>query len=590
MEREQTGVETQGVNAGAGLNLVLLAMPGWDVAKPFHALAVVGGIAQEAGVRVYPYDMNVALYRHVDADDRVHWNEDHLRTWREPREAEAMWSRYEGWLHEYLDAILDRDRPGMVGFSVNQSTRAFSVFAAQYIRSRRPEIPILFGGVDCFPREYGQRFLSAGPDRDCDIICQGEAEISLSPYLREVAATGNWKTRLRGFAYYDGDQLIDTGEPELPTLKEKQPTPVYDRFDLSQYTEPGSLPFFLTRGCIYNCHFCSEKPNFKAFRARVAEEAVEEIRTVLPQVRHLSQRPLFQLSDSNINADIRVLRRFVDLLIEHRLEIRWAGQAHINANLTTEFIERLARAGLRAVFWGIESGSQHVVDLMNKRYRHTDARRVLRDCSRAGIYQAIPIILGFPGETPEDVAETVEFILEYQDLPGCRVLLPCQVLVRPNSPLHTRYTEFGLANTNYYDWHTSDGTNTLHVRIARRYVARQAQGNRELSEAGLVDTRDFAQIGLNVPATSRDLFRLLHEIAVRAGCPGRFYDGLARWEAEAGQGGATAADFAMAQCVWDRLDKDAPLGRVWVSRLVLQLLQELRQAVKQRSEQAAAVA
>ena len=561
--------------------LVLVGMPCWDCSKPFHALTLVAGITRESGVDVRPHDVNVAFYREIAEEERKYWNEDHNHLWFSTDLPAELWSRYEGWLHAYLDQMLEGLAPLLVAFSVNISTRAFSIMAARYVKSRRPELPILFGGVDCFPKEHGKRFLEATADRYCDIICQGEAEISLPRFLRELAATGNWKTNVPGFAYYDGDRLVDTGDTELPTLKEKLPVPAYDLFDLEQYTEPGSIPFFLTRGCIYSCHFCSEKPNFKRFRSRAAEEAVEELRAVLPHVRRHSRRPTISLSDSNLNADMRMLRRFVDLVLEHKLKITWGGQAHISPHMTTEFIEKLARSGFCSVFWGIETGSQHVVDLMNKRYHQTDARRILRDCSRAGIAQHIPIILGFPGETPEDVAETIEFIFEYKDLPGCHVHLPCQIVVRPNSPLHSRYEEFGLSNNSYYEWCTVDGTNTLPIRIARRFVARQAHGNASLSMEGLVDTGEMPVIRLNQPNTAEDLYRLIREVYRRAGDVAPFEEGIATWAKAVGC--ALGAD---SRETWLALDKDSAEGRKQIYTMVLDGLARLKQAVAARLEAA----
>jgi radical SAM superfamily enzyme len=577
----------------APVPLLLVGMPCWDHTAPFHSLALVASIAREAGAQVRVHDVNVAFYRHVTPQDQKYWAGDYNDVWFSDDFPTELWSRYRVWLHEYLDRMLEDIDPAMVAFTVNMSTRAFSVYAARHIKSRRPDLPILFGGVDCFPKERGKRFLEGGSDRYCDIICQGEADLSFPKFLHEFAVTGDWKTRVSGFAYYDGGCLVDTGDTELPTLKEKFPPPAYDLLDLNQYTKPGSAPFFLTRGCPYRCHFCSETWNFKHFRSRVAEEAIEEILTVVPELRKYSNRPTFMLSDSILNADMRMLRRFVDLLLEHDVDIRWGGQAHIHPLMTTELIEKMARTGFTRVFWGIETGSQHVVDLMEKRYRVRDARRILRDCSRTGIEQHVPIILGFPGETPEDVAETIEFIFEHQDLPGCQVHLPCQVVITLNSTLHRRYAEFGLANTNYYEWSSTDGTNTLPLRIARRFVARQAHGNRSLSMEGLVDSEEILAVRLNDPVIGDDLYRILRAIYQRAGEIARFEESIRRWS-EGGESpvqgtlqlvGRRVAAFLRPhrplplRDVWMTLDKESAEGRAKLYSLVLDSLRILKEKV-----------
>ena len=596
-------------------SFVLIGMPAWDISKPFHSLAVVAGIAREAGIPVRVYDVNIDFYRQVSPEKRKYWEDDFSHLWSAEELPQQLWTEYEPWIIAYLDEMLQHGDPLLWAFSVNMTTRLFSREAARYIKKRRPNLPILFGGVDCFTKEYNQRFLQPSGDRYCDIICQGEAEIALKQYLQGLVATRDWRTDCPGFAYYRQGTLIDTGEPELPTLQGPQPIPAYDLFDLSKYSDRGSLPFFLTRGCIYSCHFCSEKPNFKRFRARAAAEAFRELQAILPYAQTYKETPTLSFSDSNLNANMKLLEEFAELILTSGVKVRWGGQAHIHRRMTSEFIEKLAAAGFASVFWGIESGSQHVVDLMNKCYRKEDARRILCDCSRAGIHQAIPIIVGFPGETPEDVAETIQFIFEFQDLPDCCVLMPRLVVVRPNSPLYNNYANFGLANNAYYEWFTSDGSNTLPIRIVRRFVAQQAQANLTLSEKNLVDTQEILQVRIDEPNTASELYRLLHDICRRGDSLPLFYEALDQWAAKPTpskiRGLASAVfqhgknlmhsirgarsgtseslptnrsvlDDEAAQekahylTVWSRLDKDSPEGRRGLYRLVLASLRTLK--------------
>ena len=124
----------------------------------------------------------------------------------------------------------------------------------------RPDLPVLFGGVDCFPKEHNTRFLQDASDRYCDIICQGEAEISFKRYLQELAATGDWRANCPGFAYYDRGRLINTGDSELPTLKGDQPRPAYDLFDLSRYSIAGRFPSFSPAAASTTATFAARSP------------------------------------------------------------------------------------------------------------------------------------------------------------------------------------------------------------------------------------------------------------------------------------------------------------------------------------------
>ncbi|MBS3735235.1 MAG: radical SAM protein [Phycisphaerae bacterium] len=549
-------------------------MPAWDTDRPFHAVALVAGVMRQEGFSVCAHDVNIDFYRRVDDDEKAMWSEAHNQYWFEPDLPKSLWRKYRRWFADRLDAVL-ADKPALIAFSVNMSTRYLSIYAARYLKKRRPRTPILFGGVDCFPGEArAESFLDAGRRPYCDVVCQGECEVALPKFLAEFARTGSVRTQVPGFAYRDRRELVDTGDTELPMLDEPLPTPAYDLFDLSKYTQPGSLPFFLTRGCVYRCNFCSERPNFRCFRARRAEEAFAELQAVLPHAQAHAKVPTLSLADSNLNANPKVLREFVDLLLAHGVRIKWGGQAHFQKILTRDFLERMAQAGFVSVFWGLETGSQHVVDLMNKRYDQAEARRILRDCEELGIRQVLPIIIGYPGETPADLVETLDLIFEFSGRPLFKIGLPNLLVVRPNSPLHDDWQSHGLANTRYYDWSTADGTNDLHVRLARRFVARQAHSNPELSLDALADTGEMPQVKLNNEPAAGDLFEICRLLFDRAGCVEEFARRLREWSGR--DRNQPPKDL------WKRLDKDGSSGRGKTYELVLAALRRYRQVVAER--------
>lgn len=551
-------------------HLCVLGMPAWDHTKPFHALAIVAGIARQAGFSVDIHDVNIEFYLHVDDHEKQYWSEEYNDLWASEESTKRLWNKYEKWLTGYIDNALSKRQPHMVAFSVNLAVRGFAVEAAKYIKKKNPAIPVMFGGVDCFPAEQFTKFLNKHGGY-CDILCQGEAEIAFEKYLKGFAQTGDWRTKIPGFSYYQNAKLVNTGEPELPTLREKLPQPAYDLFDLSKYTQKGALPFYLSRGCIYKCHFCSERSNFKFFRCRLAEEALEELKFALSFATMYSEDPTFTLADSNFNANFDEFKKFVDLIIKEHLKLSWGGQAHFDPRMTTEFIQELANAGLKSIFWGFESASQHVIDLMNKRYKHSDALRIINDCIDNGITQHLPIIIGFPGETPSDIVETIEFILCYRDKPFCQIHLPCQVLVRPNSPLHKNYKEFGLKNTRYYDWTTEDGTNSLWTRIARRFILRQAHSNSRLSIDTLVDTEEIKNVDMNETNVATDVFLVVKELFSRSGNLTVFENLLLEWASQTTRRlnyNRKAADLSL----WMELDKNSATGRDRLYNIIMAAL------------------
>jgi len=564
--------------------LTVLGLPCWGVDQPFHAVALVAAVARDAGIEVSAHDLNIEVFNRADEGDRILWEQSHTRLWFVEEMPLAMWDRYGAWIRQRLDEIVARDRPSLVGFSVNLATRFLSLYCARYLKATYPEITVLFGGVDCFPQEKYTAFLEDDQGPSCDILCTGECEVALARFVRELLETGEWRTSVPGFAYRDREGRIRcTGEVELPSLKGRNPVPAYDLLDLSVYRGPGTLPFYLSRGCVYRCHFCSERRNFAPFRWRDAEEAFSELQAVLPLARRWADPPSLALVDSNLNSNLRELRRFVDLLLESKTKIMWGGQAHLSASMTTELLERMAAAGFGSVFWGFEHASQHVIDCMGKEYQQGVARRIIADCRRLGIQQHLPILVGFPGERPSDVAELAEFILEHRDCEGVFLLEPALLVVRRNSTLYDSFEQFGLTTNQLdYEWWLSDETNTLPIRVVRRYVLRQAHGNRDLSLDGLVDTEEILNVALDHEGTGGDLLEVLWHLALRAEAVAELVDRVARAAGGGPSERLPEPSLDGLRAGWRAVAKDSAAGREWVADLILLMLRRLRQRIATR--------
>lgn len=588
--------------------LTLIGMPCWEVTQPFHALAQVAGIAVKAGWNVRVEDVNIDFYRYVTNEDKKFWSQDYTHLWLDEKLTERLWQTYAEWFQETLKNISEHPATDLTAFSVNFCNRNLSIRAAKLIKERCPNVPVMFGGVDCFPAEQNKFFLAEGPSgaRYCDIICQGEAEISFAKYLGQFAATNDWRTSVRGFAYYKDNVLVDTGPVEIPPLREELPMPAYDLFDLKKYTVPGSFPFFLSRGCCYNCYFCSEKPNFKPYRSRKADSAFNELLTVLALAKSFAEIPSVSLGDSNLNVNMLELNKLLDLIEDHDVHFKWGGQAHFDKRLTFDVLSKMKNCGFESVFWGFESGSQNVINLMNKRYSHTIAHRIIQDCIKLGIKQHIPILIGYPGESPSDVVDTLAFILSFKDKPFCNILTPSQVVVRPNSPLFERYADFGLANNNCYDWHSTDQKNSLAIRIVRRFMARNSLNNNPLDIENVVDNEEIKSVNLNDLNLAYDIFYIVEEIWGRCGKASEFkteiyslsnitvsltkstisrrlYGVLRKLASQFlnSSDHTTVEGTCMKNCIdpWLSIDKNSHDGRAAVYKFILKSLQILQQTI-----------
>ena len=218
----------------------------------------------------------------------------------------------------------------------------------------------------------------------------------------------------------DGEIAILQAIKDFPNLKlhyeiplardlDVYPNPDYDMVDIKSYhrtiDEKQSISILTSRGCPFRCAFCGLPKQKRTVRYRSPEAVYEEI-------KFLKERYGFKafnfLDDTFIVNKDRVWR-LMKLLEPLDITFRCLGRAGLD---TREDYQRLKDAGCSAIAWGIESGSQMILDRMNKGVTVEQNREVIRWAQEIGIVDRVFILLGFPGETPETLEETKQFIIE----------------------------------------------------------------------------------------------------------------------------------------------------------------------------------
>ncbi|MFC1705532.1 B12-binding domain-containing radical SAM protein [Planctomycetota bacterium] len=187
--------------------------------------------------------------------------------------------------------------------------------------------------------------------------------------------------------------------------------PCFDGVDLAAYFARPTLPVLAGRRCYWNrCAFCSNT------REKTARFGPTKARRVVETMRLLAKATgcrVFTFVDDAVPP--AQLGRIADALIEGGDDFTWDAQVRFEKSFDRSTFERAYRAGMRAVYFGLESGSQRVVDLMDKGFEVGGAERTLRDASAAGLWTTCYALLGFPGEEAEDVLETVGFCRRNKD-------------------------------------------------------------------------------------------------------------------------------------------------------------------------------
>jgi O-antigen biosynthesis protein len=189
-----------------------------------------------------------------------------------------------------------------------------------------------------------------------------------------------------------------------------QPWDIFTRLPYNDYcpwmSERPVFTMNTSRGCPYNCHFCSVGSiwgrNYSFFSA---PRIVEEINYL---VTHHNARGIYFRED-NFTLNEKRTNDFCELLLQKNIKISWACETRVD-NLSRELVTLMARAGCRAFYLGIESGSQRILDCLNKGITIKQIVDAITWSKDAGINTYCSLIAGIPGETSKDLRQTIRLM------------------------------------------------------------------------------------------------------------------------------------------------------------------------------------
>ncbi|MFA5628642.1 MAG: PqqD family peptide modification chaperone [Dehalococcoidales bacterium] len=244
---------------------------------------------------------------------------------------------------------------------------------------------------------------------DSAIIDEGEI-----PLLKLVEAISKGKSlcEVPNLVYADGGKVV-SNEGTFPEDVNNLPTPCFDGMPLDLYLSPEPvLPILSSRGCYWSkCAFCSHNEVYRCnYQVRDAKKVVDDIKKLseLYNVRH------FAFSDEAISP--ASANRLSDEIIQSGLDIRCSTNIRLEPQLKPELCQKMYKAGFRLLYLGLESGSNRVLDHMQKGITKEVAAEVCKNLHNAGIWAHLYTFLGFPTETKEEALETIDFLIDNKDV------------------------------------------------------------------------------------------------------------------------------------------------------------------------------
>lgn len=273
------------------------------------------------------------------------------------------------------------------------------IAACESIKAARPDTTIILGGPG--PTANAATILRTFPWLDGIVMAEGEETIKeWACAFQEHERTGVPLPAIDGMVHLR-DGVVVEGPPRQRISGNHFLRPAYHLLDWSRYT---SARIVTTRGCPYRCSFCDVAPLWG--RRAVYRELDDTIDEMLLLRDRYGKRGIAIVDDTFVINRERV-RRFCELLIERDCGLQWGCFGRINL-MSERLIELMARAGCRAIFYGIDSGSPAV---LRSTIKELDANTIYPILELSAAYFdriEASFIWGYPFETYDDFLQTLE--------------------------------------------------------------------------------------------------------------------------------------------------------------------------------------
>ncbi len=292
-------------------------------------------------------------------------------------------------------------KPDYVGLTFTTPLYSQALAIARVVKKVSPKTLVVAGGVhvSTLPAETLKQ-------AEIDIVVLGEGDFT----LLEIIKAKNLQD-VAGIAYNQARRIIFTKQREL-LAPDEIPFPQLKLINVSSYRVPHTYcrtnpvaTIETSRGCPYGCVYCNKSVFGHNFRAKSAERVVYELK----QLKNFGFREV-HIADDGFTNDMERAAEICKLIIKARLKLLLNCTNGIRADrVSLDLLKLMKKAGFYRLSFGVESGSQHILDNIHKGLKLSQVVQAFRWCRIARLETVAFFMLGLPGETKEDIKATIRF-------------------------------------------------------------------------------------------------------------------------------------------------------------------------------------
>jgi anaerobic magnesium-protoporphyrin IX monomethyl ester cyclase len=307
---------------------------------------------------------------------------------------------------EALTSHLQNTTPSVLGIYANLMTRKKVVEIVKIARQSR--WTVIVGGPE--PGAYIQEYLDAG----ADVVVLGEGEVTMEELLLALRANSRSALRnVQGIAFKeeDGHTFRTAPRTQIADL-DAQPWPARDAVNIRQYMQTwrdahgkGSLSFITARGCPYRCRWCSHQVFGMTHRRRNPKQVVDEVEWLLSHY----QPDMVWIADDVFTIHHGWLRTYAAEMRRRGLHVPFECISRAD-RLNPEAADLLAELGCFRLWIGSESGSQRILDAMDRGVTVEQVQSAVSLCKQRNIQTGMFLMWGYEGEELQDIEATIEHV------------------------------------------------------------------------------------------------------------------------------------------------------------------------------------
>ena len=266
-------------------------------------------------------------------------------------------------------------------------------------------------------------------NKGADFILIGEAELTLKELILAIDNKETDFTSVQGLAFKNNGTVTKTVKRSVIKELDELPVPAWDIVDIEPYRNMWmehmgyfSMNMGTTRGCPFKCNWCAKPIYGNRYNSRSPENVVAELKMLKEKYNF----DYIWFCDDIFGLKPGWVNRFADLVEKEKLKMKYKIQARADLLLQENYIKDLARSGCDMIWMGAESGSQKILDAMDKGTAIEQIYASTRLIKKYGMKPCFFIQFGYPGETKEDIRKTIDMINE---------LLPHDIGISVSYPL-----------------------------------------------------------------------------------------------------------------------------------------------------------